>query len=316
MPRTYLSFLVAFALLATASPAASQDDDANLEDLLVQVGEQYARAYTAPLISSWGANQNSALYHTAAIPGSRLTVSIGLKVMGTYLNEDDQNFSTVIEDVEISDYFDDVSGNGDVVMEGPTVFGDTETRGTLTAYVNGLPVAQEETIQGLLDTRWVPLAAPQLEIGGFYGARGTLRWVPELDLGDFGKTKYLGYGLSWSPNFLLPELPVDVAVGFFNQQIDVGTIVETDARSLFLAASKTLTLVVVYAGVATESSTMDVSYTYEDDVAGETEVRFETDGEMERRFTVGATLDTPVKLNAEMNVGKLVIYSAGLMFGF
>jgi hypothetical protein len=316
MHRILRSSLVMLALVGVALPAAGQDDDASLEDLLIQVGEQYARAYTAPLISSWGANQNSALYHTAEIPRSGLTVSFGLKVMGTYLSEGDQAFSTVVEDVEVSDYFDGVSGNGDVVMEGPTVFGDTETNGTLTAYVGGLPVAREETIPGLLDTRWVPLAAPQLEVGGIIGLRGTLRWVPELDLGDYGKTKYLGYGISWSPGFLLPRLPVDVMIGFFNQQIDVGTIVETDARSLFLAVSRKFSAFVVYGGLATESSTMDVSYTYEDAAGGPAEVRFETDGEVESRVTVGATLDAPVKLNAEMNVGKLVVYSAGLMFGF
>ncbi|MBD3221315.1 hypothetical protein GF314_08720 [bacterium] len=316
MSRTFRSFLVLLALAAMALPAASQDDDADLEDLLTQVGEQYARAYTAPLIHSWGANQNSALYHTAEIPESRLTVSFGIKVMGTNINEDDQTFRTVLEDVEVGDYFDGVSGTGDVVMEGPTIFGDTETAGTLTGYVGGLPVAQEEAIEGLIDTRWVPLFAPQLEVGGYFGVRGSLRWLPEIDLGDYGKTKYMGYGLSWSPNFLLKDLPVDVMVGFFNQQIDVGTIVETDASSLYLAASRKFSAFVVYGGFASESSTMDVSYTYEDDVVGEAEVSFETDGDMESRFTLGATLDTPVKLNAEMNVGTMVVYSAGLMFGF
>jgi hypothetical protein len=319
MPRTLRSFLVLLALAALAVPALSQDsdDDESLEDLLTTVGEEYARGYTAPLISAWGANQNSALYHTANIPGSRLTVTFGVKFMGTHLSEDDQDFRVVLEDVEVGDYFDGVSGTGDIVMEGPTIFGDDETVGTMTAYVGGLPVAQTETIEGLVNTRWAPLVAPQVDVGGYFGARASLRWLPEIDLSDYGKTKYLGYGLSWSPNFLLdPTFPVDLMIGFFKQEIDVGTILETDASSLYVAASKQFSAFVVYAGLAKESSTMEVAYTYEEPGFDPTEVSFESDGEMESRFTLGATLDAPVKLNAELNVGKLVVYSAGLLFGF
>lgn len=317
MVRTVRSLLVLLALVALVVPAASED----LEDLLTDVGEQYARGYTAPLIHAWGANQNSALYHTAAIPRSRLTISFGIKMMATHISEDDQTFRSVYENVALSDFLPSDhpyhDQTGDVVMQGPTVFGDTETMGTLTAYAGGLPVYQVETIEGLIDTRWVPLAAPQLEVGGIMGLRGTLRWLPEVDAGDYGKTKYLGYGVAWSPNALLPTLPVDVMVGYFSQEIDVGTIVETDASSLYLAASRSFGPLIGYVGVASESSSMDVAYTVEDDgYAEDVEVAFAVDGEMENRFTLGATLDTPLKLNAEINVGTLTVFSAGLMAGF
>lgn len=317
MSRTIRPFLMLLALVALVLPTAAED----LEELLTQVGEEYAQGYVAPLIHTFGANQNSALYHTANIPNTRLSFSVGLKVMGTSLNEDDQTFRTVFNDVDLENFLPDdnpyYGATGDVVMSGPTVFGDEDNAGTMTAYVNGLPVYQIETITGLVDTKWVPLAAPQLDVGGVAGLRASLRWMPSMDLGDYGESNYLGYGLSWSPGFLLKKpLPVDVMVGFFTQQIDVGDIVETEATSIYLAASRSFGPVVGYAGVAKESSSMDVAYTFEDPaLADPVDVSFSVDGEMESRFTLGATLDTPIKLNAEMNMGKLTVFSAGIMFG-
>ena len=60
--------LAAALLLATALPAVAQDDEQDeLSELLSDVGESYARGYLAPLISGFGINQNSGLYHTAHI---------------------------------------------------------------------------------------------------------------------------------------------------------------------------------------------------------------------------------------------------------
>jgi len=316
MSRSTRSFLVLLAVATLVLPSAAED----LDELLAQVGEDYAQGYVAPLIHAFGANQNSALYHTANIPNTGFTFSVGIKVMGTNLNEDDQTFRAVMEDVELSNFLPEThpfyDASGDVVMSGPTVFGDDETPGTLTAYAGGLPVYQIETITGLVDTRWVPLAAPQLEVGGIAGLRASLRWLPSMDTGEYGETSYMGFGASWSPNFLLKKpLPVDVMVGFFTQNIDVGDIVETEATSIYLAASRDFGPLTGYAGVAKESSSMKVAYTFDEVGFDPVDVAFEVDGEMENRLTLGATLNAPVKLNAEINVGTLTVFSAGLMFG-
>jgi hypothetical protein len=149
-------------------------------------------------------------------------------------------------------------------------------------------------------------------VGGIAGLKASLRWLPEVDLGDYGETRYLGYGLQWSASGFLPTLPVDVMVGFFTQEIDIGTVVDTEATSYYLAASKQFGLATLYGGVARESSTMSVSY--EEETTGAT-VDFETDGDNEARFTLGATLDVGAKLNAEIGLGNLTVVSAGLMFG-
>lgn len=305
--------LAALAILPAMAAAPAAADE--LEGLLEDVTGQYAQAYLAPFTHSFGPNLNGGIFHTAAIPRSRLTIDFGVKVTATHLAEEDQAFQKVIENVDLSDYDDSFAPGttGDIVMSGPTIFGDDETPGTVAGYVGGVEVFSQDTIEGLVDTRYSPLVVPQASVGGIAGFRGTVRWLPEVDLGDVGKTKVFGYGLQWSVNAVAPTLPVDVMVGFFNQTVEIGTLIETDASSMFVAASKAFALATVYAGYAMEDSETDIAYTYSGD---DSEVAFTVEGSQESRFTVGATLNVLAKLNVEMGHGDLTTYTAGLMFGF
>jgi hypothetical protein len=206
---------------------------------------------------------------------------------------------------------------GTVVIEGPTVFGSEDTMGSITAYYNGLPVAQLEGIEGFYDTSWVPLFAPQAEIGGIAGLRATLRWLPKISgPGDLGDIKFLGYGLQYSVSQHLSQPPagLDFMVGFFRQELDLGDVIQTDATSFFVAASKSFAVITAYGGVAFESSNIDVDYTEQ---TNGTHVAFSLDGKQERRLTLGGTLNLGLQqLNVEMSFGKLATFGAGLMFGF
>lgn len=303
--------LILAALAVAAAPAAADE----LEGLLEEVTGQYAQAYLAPFTHSFGPNLNGGLFHTAAIPRSRLTIDFGVKATATYLAEADQAFQKVIENVDLSDYDDSFAPGtmGDIVMSGPTVFGDDEMLGSVAGYIGGVQVFSQETIEGLVDTRYSPMIVPQASVGGIAGLRATVRWLPEVDLGDVGKTKVFGYGLQWSVNTVAPTLPLDVMVGFFNQTVEIGTLIETDASSMFVAASKSFALATLYAGYAKEDAETDIAYTYSGD--GST-VAFTVDDTQDSRFTVGATLNVLAKLNVEMGHGDLTTYTAGLMFGF
>lgn len=303
-----LGLLSLVMLWTTVQPAQAED----LEELLVQVGEKYAVGYSSPFIHAFGANQNAGMYQTAHIPWGGITFGFGVKVMATRLSDDDQTFSVNLENVELGDYDPAWAGyTGNVVMSGPTIFGDTDTNGHLTGYYNGLPVFDQETIPGLVDTKFVPLAAPEAYLGGVFGLKATVRYLPEVDLGDYGKTKFLGYGVQWSPNGLIEGLPVDLMVGFFTQELDVGSLIETNAKTYFLGASKKFSVLRVYGGFAKDESDMTVSYTEE---STGTAIDFGVDGVQESHLTIGVGL--PIGLNVEMNAGDLVTYSAGLMLGF
>jgi hypothetical protein len=301
---------------AAVAPAAAQNQ--NLDELLTQVGETYAVGYSSPFLHSFGPNANSNMYSTAHIPWTGLVFGIGVKVMGTQLNETDQSFSTVINNVDLHTYDTRIplGTMGTVYMSGPTIFGDTETMGTIQGIADGVERFNTETIPGLVDTQWSPLVAPEAYIGGILGLKLTVRYLPEMNVGDFGKTKYWGYGLQWNANGILKNLPVDVMAGFFTQQINVGSVYESKASTIFAGASKSFTLLTVYGGVAAESSKLDVAYEPTDPALGSS-VAFTVEGAQDTRLTLGVTLDFLVKLNVEMGVGnKLTTFSAGLMFGF
>lgn len=303
-------------VLAGVAPQASAQD---VEELLTQVGQEYAVAYSSPFLYSFGPNANSNMYSTAHIPWSRIVFGIGVKAMTTQLNESDQNFSKVIENVDLGVYDPALAGQfGDVLMSGPTIFGNTSTNGRVQGFFNGVEVFNAETIPGLVDSRYSPLVAPEAYIGGVMGLKATLRYFPEIDTGDYGKTKYWGFGLQWNANGVLKNLPIDVMAGFFSQELDVGSIYESSATSYFVAASKSFTLMTLYGGFATEDSHMDVNYEFihPSDPNLNSEVSFTIDGLQDSRFTVGATLDFLAKINVEAAFGnKLTTYSAGLMFG-
>ncbi len=302
-----VGLLSLMAVTMLAQPVLAE----NLEELLEQVGEEYAISYSSPFLYAFGPNQNSGMYQTAHIPWGGLTFGIGIKVMATNINQDDQTFSKNIEGVNLGDYDPAYEGQvGNVVMSGPTIFGDTETNGTVTGYVHGIPVFQQETIPGLVKSDFVPLATPEAYIGGVFGLKATVRYFPEMDLSDYGKTEYLGYGLQWSPNGIIKGLPIDLMVGFFTQELKVGTLLETNAETYFIGASKQFSLLRIYGGYAKDSSDMKVAYIYDGDGSS---VGFGVDGRQENHFTIGTAISI---LNVEMNTGDLTTYSAGLMLGF
>jgi hypothetical protein len=312
--KGFTTFLLIAALAGWTGAALASND---LDETLEGMGEGYAQGYLSPLVTGFGINQNSALYHTANIPGTTLTISVGLKVMGTKLGDEDQTFQ-VVEDITIDEDYGVYPGDygygeeGQVVLTGPTIFGSTDDGGSWTVLYHGLPVYTESLgLPGIVESEFVPLILPQGSVGGVMGLEATLRWLPEMDIQDM-KIKLWGLGLAASANYWLPTLPVDVKVGYFKQSLDVGEYIETDASSVYVAASKDFSMLTVYGGLSRESSSMDVAFTNEDD----DKVSFSADGIQESRMTIGATLNLGLKLNAELGLGDLTSFAGGAMFGF
>ena len=286
----------------------------NLEELLQQVGEEYAVSYSSPFLYAFGPNQNSGMYQTASIPWGGLTFGFGVKVMATHLNEDDQNFAKNIENVNLGDFDPAYEGQyGDVIMSGPTIFGNTDEMGTVKGYLHGIEVFSNDAIPGLVESRFVPLAAPEAYVGGIFGLKATVRYFPELEMGEYGKTKYFGYGLQWSPNGLMPTFPVDLMVGFFDQELSVGSLLQTNATTYFIGASKEFSKLTLYGGYAKDESDMSVSYEYLDEGI---DISFDVEARQDSHLTVGVAFNFLLGLNLEMNAGDLITYSSGLMIGF
>lgn len=312
--------LLAFTLVP-GLVLAQDDDGDDLESLLQDVGAEYAESYAAPFVHTFGPNLNSNLFHTARIPWSGLTFGIGFKVTAASLSEDDQTFQRVVSGVAFDDYispsspyYADLNGrSGDLVMAGPTIFGDPDTEGTIQFYSDGLLLAEIDGIPGLIDTKFVPTLVPELYVGGVFGLKATLRYLPEIDLSDYGKATFMGYGLQWSAAGLLPDLPVDLMAGFSSQKLEIGDLLETTASSFFVGTSKDFAVLTAYAGLAVESSEMTIAYEFED--LGQ-DIEIKVDGVQDNRGILGAAFSVPgITINAEVAKGSITTYSAGLMFG-
>lgn len=315
--------LVALALPLLVLPVVSQGAE-SLEDLLTQVGEEYAIAYSSPFLYAFGPSMNSGMYHTADIPLAGLNIGVNIRAMAARLHQDDQSFRRVmaVDDLHVYDSTIPEGTSGTIVMQGPTIFGNTDAEGTITGYVNGVPVFEDETIAGLVDTRFVPMVTPEFALGSVYGLKAVVRWLPTVDIDDYGDFKYLGYGLQWNAGQILQNLPVDLLVGFAKQKLEVGTLVETNASSFFAAVSKQYSILTGYAGFALESSDMTVAYEYEHEDPDNPgtqitdAISFEVDGIQDSRLTVGATVNLGLKLTAEVAHGKMTTFSGGLIMGF
>jgi hypothetical protein len=313
-----MKYLVLTLAIFCTTAVMAQDLDSALE----QVGAAYAREYTRPLIDAFGINQNSALFTTADIPVARVKFSFGLKMMNTRLTDSDQAFDTY-QAVTLDESYGVNEGelgygeNGVIWMHGPTVFGSETETGELVAIWNGGTVASAETIAGIMETKNVPLVLPEFTIGGVAGLRGVMRWLPEIDGGDIGKISYAGVGLQYNINNIFTALlPVEIMVGFFNQNLTIGDAISADATSYHAVVSKDYGVLTGYAGYAYESSAVDVSYTMIDEEGNESNIGFSADGVQTGRTTFGATLDYGLKLNVEASFGEKTNISTGLLIGF
>jgi hypothetical protein len=181
-------------------------------------------------------------------------------------------------------------------------------------------------VAGILDNfAALPLFAPQITIGTVAGTNITLRWVPDVPLGEeLGSFSYFGFGIQHNPAVWLPvHMPLDVCAGFFTQRLKLGKAFTATATALGVNASKTLGWRLLnftpYAGLMFEHSTMEFKYAFSLDLPDGPVVRpvtFEATGENVARLTLGASVRfLIVNLNADVSIAKYNTASLGLMIG-
>jgi len=226
--------------------------------------------------------------------------------------------ATVIGDPE--DYIEIEYGGEPIVIDNP-LFGLPGEPATITIDVPSdvitLPIGGFEAIA---DLSFLPLAAPQISVGTVFGTRATFRYLPSITIDeDLGKFKYFGFGIQHNPGVLLPTpLPVDVAVGFFTQTLEVGTLFKAKTTAFGLNASKKLGIgplnITPYAGFMLEKSNIDITYTFMVDTE-EIDVAFELEGENKSRLTLGLSVRLlMLNFNADYNIGKYNSVTVGVMF--
>ncbi len=234
-------------------------------------------------------------------------------------------------------------------ISGPTVIGpsydeaDPETsisvnfeQQTITFTYQGETMQRELPAQsvkvpfgGLLeDYPVMPLAAPQLTIGTLYGTQASIRYLPSIDsIQEIGTISYMGYGLQHNPAVWFTEpLPFDIAVAYFAQKLEIGSLVEADAHSYGINVAKTfggkMIHITPYLGFSIEKSKMRFRYDYEtgstsDQIPDIIHIDFNVDGKNKNRFTTGLSFRLGLlNFNADVNFAKYPSASAGMMLNF
>jgi len=294
--RTAVILAAAILVCVQISPAQS-----DLENVLKQYDAATIEGYIQPMADLFGANINSSVFPSAAIPTTGLSIRFAIVAMGAVVGDDQKNYTLALP-----------PSFAQRTMRAPTVFGP---RATLVRDPDtGLEFRPSD---GIIDATLFPLAVPQLSVGSIFGTEATVRFIITPSIGDnkFPKTTLWGIGARHSISQYLPAVPVDIAVGLFYSSFTVGDIIDFTGVTIGAQAGKSFGIANVHGGLSWEKSTMNLSYM--PSAAGSPAVNLDLDGENTVRFTAGAGLSLGVlSLFADANFGAITNFSGGVGVGF
>ncbi len=270
-----------------------------LEKALSQYNAQTVTGYIQPVADLFGADMHAGYYHNAAIPQSGFGLGFDIVVMGSIV-QDAQKFYNAQAP----------AGFDPSTFKTATIFGG---KGSLISF-KGLEYKGSD---GIFNTSLFPLAVPQLRIGSLYGSDLTLRFVAIPEIGD-AKVPVItlwGVGVRHSISQYFSHSPVDIAVGGYFNSFTVGDLMDFKGFAVNAQASKTISVLILYGGVAYESSKMGLTYTSTDPTVPPA-VDIKMDGANNVRFTLGAGLSLGIlNIFADANFGSVTNFSGGIGFG-
>jgi hypothetical protein len=291
MKKRLILLVCVFCSILVIQGSQAQDLEESLSLYLSTNGSLYMQ----PLADAFGANLNSGFFHTARIKKMGFHLHVGFKAVGALISDDQKTFTSKAE------------GGLPGGRELPTVFGDEDG-----VYIDEI----DETVTGVWNTSIFPVAVPQLTVGSLLGTEVTIRWMEWTVSEDFGKIGLFGFGIRHSISQYIPMFPVDVAIGYFRQNFEIGDIVEAHAQYFGLQASYQISVLCFYGGIGYENANLDISYTYEDNDTSQ-RVSFELDSKNSTRFTIGLGFDLPIlKIHVDYNIAAQNVVAAGIGFGF
>ncbi len=356
-PMRSVRWLISGVLTACLGLFFGTASGQSLEETLQQLSQDAAKMYVMPISSALATNVNGAWFHKA--PKSQklgFDLEIGIVAMGSFFPTDRTTFETsgqfIFSVSEAQNLVSSISNAqirneliaqltttpSSVQISGATVVGSSTDNITIhfpggvyqTSYGPvTLPAQQIELpIAGfgdLAEVNILPMAAPQLTIGTLIGTQAVIRYLPATAINeDLGKVSYFGFGVQHNPFvwFGGTIMPVDVAVGFYQQTASVGDLFSLSATAYGVNVSKQFGSrffnVTPYAGYLVEQASMEVNYQYIVDTPTgpkAQQVKFKLEGENKSRFLVGLNVRfLLVNLNVDYNFGKYQSITAGLNF--
>jgi hypothetical protein len=343
-------FLIILAFILTIT---NLNRSQSLEETLSNLSQDAGVAYVGPIITAFGSNMNAGWVNgvpSASILG--LDIQVRIIAVGSFFNDDEKTFLTHGEFSFTSEQADDIlqasgiePGNTydnikaeilsrpwSVDIGGPTIIGSGDERVKVIfpgAEIQGVSIDSVITtiseVDGFLDGVPVfPTPAIQLNVGSIAGTNVSFRYFPTVDIGDVGKTGLWGLGILHNIGFWFSNpLPIEIGLGYFYQDLDIGTVFQNKSNMLGIYVSKTFGMIVSfepYIGVTYETSKTKMQYTYYFDtpVGRQSQsIDVDLDGKNTAGLTVGAQLNLPVvSLNVDYKIAKIKTLTVGLNLGF
>jgi hypothetical protein len=345
-------FLIILAFIVTI---ANLNRSQSLEETLSNLSQDAGVAYVDPIISAFGSNMNSGWVNgvpSASILG--LNVQIRLIAVGSFFNDDKKTFLTHGEFWFTSSLADDIlqesgiypgttpnydeikaeilSRPWSVDIGGPTIIGSSDENVQIIfpgAEIQGVTIDSTLTtlsgVDGFLDGLSIfPTPAIQLNVGSVAGTSVSIRYFPTINVSEVGKVGLWGLGILHNIGFWFSNpLPLDIGLGYFYQDLDIGTVFKNKSNMFGIYASKTFGMIVSfepYVGLTYETSRTEMRYTYYFDTpigSQSQSIEVDLDGENSVGLTVGAQLNLPVvSLNVDYKIAKIKTLTAGINLGF
>jgi hypothetical protein len=298
------ALLLLLALGVPPVPAHAEDDGGGnqLEDNLSSYTGVNATGYLGPLRDALGSALNSGLYMYGGVPRDGFHARLDLRGMLVSFGDDDRTFQAVTES-----WFGEPQ-----YATAPTVVGD-ERAVLLTDPSSGATFM----FPGGLNIGRLGLAAPQLTIGALWSTEFIGRYFAiDTEDEDIGKISYKGFGARHGISNHFPNLPVDVSVMGFWQNLTIGDdLLDATMLTFGAQAGKTMGILHGYGGLSYDSIKMKV--VYQSDVSGEDEdITVDFGNKSTAHLTLGATLHLGfLSLNGEFNKAAQTSFGFGLGLG-
>ncbi len=327
----------------------------SIQETLSYLSSDAAVKYVEPGVTSFGANMTGGWF-SGAPSATKLGLHIKLRtiVVGSFFSTDQRRFSsegrfrynsTQVDEILAASGFNPsntqnydeiknilLSQEWVVKFNGPTIIGESTDylQVEFPGYIyNGQLIGSFnqtlEEVNGFLDgISFLPNPALQLDVGTLAGTDFSIRYFPEINFKDLGKTYLWGVGFQHNPGLWLNEpLPIDLSVGFYYQNMNVGDVFKNNAWSAGLYISKKLGMIIFfepYAGLTFENSTTSVHYNFNYDTPVgpvNTNLDLDLDGENVVGFILGGNLNLAViSFNFDFKFAEISTMSAGIAFGF
>jgi len=172
------------------------------------------------------------------------------------------------------------------------------------------------------DLPFLPVAAPRLTIGTFYGTQIALRYLPKVKvMEEMGRLGLFGAGLQHNLAMWMPDAPVDLTLDAHWQWLEIENSLTGNTYTLGAMLSKTFgdrrLGFIPFGGIAWEKSTFEAEYHYEVDLPTGTATRtakYTIDGDNVAHYTLGMAVQFfHVNLTGDYNFGEYDSFSGGLM---